>query len=402
MNTGFFRKQGFRVAAFALLAIVLVVAMNASPAGAAWPQPAESPPTRFEGYLKAIGPGKWLIGDITVVVDSQTIVVEKRGRAEVGAWVIVWGGWDDLGRMRAELILVDRPASRTGPTVQFSGMLGKMVENYWVIEQMLVEVTENTLVSGNPAVGALVWVVAEQQDDMLVAIAIEVIAQKSEALPVEFEGPIEAFGPDFWQVDGHRVDLDTLTPVVGEPALDKNAEVQATIAAGGQLTARLIRVVDPSAEAQLTALVAAIAGEVDGAETWEVVVFPEEPWADPKVGILHVNGNTLVDESRATARAGQWAEVRGVELALNEYQADVIRLERPVPVSLQGELSTAPAGAGSRGWWQIDGRPVWWANPRSASAAAAYADDIVSLAGMRLANGVIWATQVGRTQRPLR
>ena len=149
-------------------------------------------------------------------------------------------------------------------------------------------------------------------------------------------------------------------------------------------------------------MVAAIGGEADGAEIWEVVVFPEEPWADPKVGILHVNGNTMVDESRATARAGQWAEVRGVELALNEYQADVIRLERPAPVSLQGELSVAPAGAGSPGWWQIDGRPVWWANPRSASAAAAYENDIVSLVGVRLANGVIWATQVGGTQRPLR
>ena len=227
MNTAFLRKQTVRAAALPWLAIVLVIAMSASPAGAARPQPAEPPPTRFENYLKAMGPGKWLIGDMTVVVDTQTIVVEKRGRAEVGAWVIVWGGWDSSGRMRAELIVVDRPASRTGPTVQFSGMLSKMVDNYWVIEQTLVEVTKNTLVSGKPAVGALVWAVAEQQDDMLVAIAIEVIAQKSEAMPVEFEGPIEAFGPDFWQVDGRRVDLDALTSVIGEPALDKNAEVQA-------------------------------------------------------------------------------------------------------------------------------------------------------------------------------
>ena len=54
-------------------------------------RPASSISTRYEGLLRAIGPGKWLVGEIGVLVDQQTILIEKRGKAEIGAWVIVWG-----------------------------------------------------------------------------------------------------------------------------------------------------------------------------------------------------------------------------------------------------------------------------------------------------------------------
>jgi hypothetical protein len=380
----------------ALLVMVLFLVTCALPVRAAYPQPAEAQPavsTRFEGYLKAMGPGKWLVGEITAVVHAQTIVVEKRGRAQVGAWVIVWGEWDEGGNVRADLIVVDRAATRSGPIVQFSGMLRKIASNYWVIEQTLIKVTENTLIRGDPTAGMLVWVVAEQQGDLLVAIDIEVIARKPGRPPVEFEGPIEAWGPKVWQVGGHQVILTEDTLVIGTPASDKNAEVQATVEPDGQLTALLIRVVDPAAEAKLSAMVAAIDEEADGAQTWEVIVFADKLWADPKIGTLRVDGNTMVDESRATAQVGQWAEVRGVGLGPDEYQADVIRLERPVPVNLEGELTAAPVLTGSGSWWQINGQPVWWASPESAKAAV-YAGDTVSVIGVRLANGVIWAKQV--------
>ena len=391
------RSLGRGVRLAVVLVMVFFLATGALPVRAAHPQPVEAQPaasTRFEGYLKAMGPGKWLVGEITVIVHAQTIIVEKHGRAQVGAWVIVWGEWDEGGRVRADLIQVDRAATRSGPIVQFSGMLRKIASNYWVIEQTLIKVTENTLIRGDPTVGALVWVVAEQQGDLLVAIDIEVIARKPGAPPVEFEGPIEAFGPKIWQVGGHQVILNEDTSVIGVPDLDKNAEVQAIVEPDGQLTALLIRVVDPAAEARLSAMVAAIDVETDGTQTWEVIVFAEKLWADPKVGTLHVDGNTMVDESRATAQVGQWAEIRGVGLGLDEYQADVIRLERPVPVNLEGELAVAPVETGGGSWWQINGWPVWWSSPGSARAATAYAGDTVSLVGVRLANGVIWAKQV--------
>ena len=311
MTAGTSLRRGVRVALAPLLALTLSVIVCLSPASAAQPQTtksASSVPTRLEGYLKAIGPGKWLVGNYGVLVDAQTAVIEKRGRAEVGAWVIVWGEQDEVGSVHAELIQVDRPAGSSGPTVQFSGKLRKAPDDTWVVEQMPVRITGTTLISGNPITETLVWVVAEQQDDMLVALAIEVIAQDADAPPVEFEGAIEAFGSEFWQVDGHLVRLTPDTIKIGDPALDKNAEVQTIIGPDDELIAVLIRAVDPTAEARLNAVVTAIVTGPDGGQTWKVFVFPDAPWADPVATTLYVDGSTLVDESRATARVGQWAE----------------------------------------------------------------------------------------------
>lgn len=390
-------RRSIRIALVPLLAVVLSITAFLSLTAAAQPQTVRSGasiPTRLEGYLKAIGPGKWLVGSSTILVDTQTAVIEKHGRAEVGAWVIVWGEQDEAGTVRAELIQVDRPAGSTGPIMQFSGMLRKMYDDFWVIEQTPVRITEATLVIGDPLPGALVWVVAEQQDDLLVAMAIEVLAARADAPPVEFEGAIEAFGPEFCKVDGHLVRQTSETIVIGDLALDRNAEVQAVAGSDAELVGVLIRVVDPTAEAGLSAVVAAISTGPDSEQTWQVLVFPEGLWSDPVASILHIDDNTLVDESRATARVGQWAEVRGVEAKPGEYQADVIRLEKPVPVNLQGEFAVASFGARGTGWWQIDGQPVWWDDSGSAKATAALTGGNAAVLGVRLPNGVIWAREV--------
>ncbi len=395
MTAGLLLNRGVRKALALLLVSALSVAVCLSPTSAAQPQTSQSSvPTRLEGYLKAISPGKWLVGDHSILVDAQTAVIEKRGRAEVGAWVLVWGMQDEDGSVHAELIQVDRPAGSSEPTVQFSGMLRKMTDDLWVIEQTPVRVTGTTMITGNPTIGALVWVVAEQQNDMLVAIAIEVLAQDADAPPVEFEGAIEAFGPDFWKVDGHWVRRIPGTVVVGDPALDKNAEVRAIAGIDGELVADQIRVVDPTAEARLNAVVAEIATGSAGEQTWKVLTFLEEPWADPVATTLHVDSNTLVDEGRATARVGQWVEVRGVEVGSREYQADVVRLEQPVPVSLQGEFIAASTEAVGTGWWKINDRPVWWAGPGPAMATAELTESDAVVLGVRLPNGIIWAREV--------
>jgi len=388
-----------------LTAVLLVMHGPAGPVAAARPQSPESStavPTRLEGFLKAILSDRWLVGEYSVVVDAQTVLVEKRGRVEVGAWVIVWGTLNEDGRTHAEVLQVDRPAGHAGPTLQFSGLLRKKTAEYWVIEQTPVKITGTTQILGNPATGALVWVEAEQVGDTLTAVTIELIGDDPQSLPAEFEGRIQAFGPEHWVVGGHQVVVGPDTEVIGEPSLDQNAEVKATIEADGTLAAQLIRVVDPFAEARLSAVVAAIAADPDGTQTWEVLVFPKEPWTDPEIGVLHVDTNTLVDESRAVAQAGQWADVRGVKLGQGEYQAEVIQLEHPIPVTLDGEFAAAPTATGGGGWWQINGQPVWLANSQAASVGATYAEGNATVVGVRLPNGVIWAKQVHRTEGTMR
>ena len=75
----------------------------------------------------------------------------------------------------------------------------------------------------------------------------------------------------------------THTPnIVGEPGIGKIAEVQASQLSDGRLLARAIRVVNPADEASLNALVADIVPETSDTERWDVIVFPESPWADPR------------------------------------------------------------------------------------------------------------------------
>lgn len=388
-----------RVGLIVLLAVAIAVTSSLWPVGAAQQDPgqiATTASTRSEGILRAISPTKWQVGQLGVLLDAATIVIQKRGKAELGAWVIVWGQQDEAGQIRAELILVDRPAGRLGPLTQISGVLRKKTDTWWMVEQTLIEIPKDVVISGNPTIGALVWVVATQQSDVLRAVAAEVLTPDAEIPIFEFEGMITLLTTGMWRVDDQEVVITPAdTEIIGEPKLGRTAEVQATRQADGRLLAHAIRIVDPSAEASLSAMVAEIISETDDTARWEVIVFPKSPWADPTLATLHVGANTYVDESRTTVQTGIWAQVQGVDLGAGEYQADVIRLERPLPVSITGEVLPAPDAPASSGWAQINGQPVWLGSvePGMASAQGALGGN-VAVTGVRLSNGVIWAKQV--------
>lgn len=202
---------------------------------------------RYEGYLKAIGPGKWHIGDITVLVDRNTAVIEKRGRAEVGAWVVVFGIRNEAGAIYGEIIQVERPAGRAGPIWQFSGQVTKQVGSWWVIGDMLVEVTSDTQIIGAPGPNWLVWVVAEQKITELRALAIEAIADSPDTVPVEFRGILQSVAPEGGIIDSRPFILAGNAVIIGEPAPGRVAEVRARLTPAGTLTVHFMRVIPPSA-----------------------------------------------------------------------------------------------------------------------------------------------------------
>lgn len=203
---------------------------------------------RFEGYLKAIGAGKWLIGSQSVLVDSSTTLIEKRGKAEVGAWVIVWATQSENGRIHANTISVERPAGQGGPTYQFSGIVSKQIQEplaLWIVDDLLIKITPQTQLIGEAGVGWLVWVVAEDEGDGLRGIVIEAIAETPEDLPVEFEGTIEAISDNQWRISGQDVFLDTNPLILGTPTINFGAEVRATRDALARWQAHIIRVFGP-------------------------------------------------------------------------------------------------------------------------------------------------------------
>ena len=388
-------------AVWALLLLAVTLAGPGPARAGDAPSPTQlSVPTRLEGQVTAIGADKWLVDGRSVLVNAGILLVEKRGKAEVGAWVIVWGTRDDQGSVHAELIQVDRPAGRSGAQIQFTGVVRKVAGNWWIIEQNLVEVNSTTTIVGEPQIGSFVWVVAEQHGDAYRATVIQLIAADPTVQAFEFEGVIERFDANSWDVDGYHLTVTPDTLIYGEPEVGKKAEVRAQPGAGGELIALLLRVIDSASQARLSALVTGIMANQDGSQTWNLLMFPQTTDELPVAGELQVTGSTYVDESHALAQAGQWVEVTGSKTETDAYQADVIHLARPMPVTLEGDLIPLSTKPGARGWWLLNGQPVWWLPP-STSAAAALAGDPVAVSGVRLGNGVIWVKQIREAQSPV-
>ena len=256
-----------------VLVCVLLTTLPAPPISAQTDEP-ESVPARLEGYLKSMEPGSWWVGDSHIIVNDQTVIIEKRGRAEVSAWLVVQGVKHLTGPIIAEFIIVERPAGQHGVLWPFAGTLTKQAGDLWVIGDTLVRVTTDTSISGAPQTGWLVWVIAEQPSDglELQALAIEAIAADPSQVPVEFEGTLEALGPA-WQVDGQVFRLSEQAVRIGELGVGQHVEVQATIQPDSTLIAHLIRAVNTSADAQLSALVAGIRSQPNGEQVWDLVVF---------------------------------------------------------------------------------------------------------------------------------
>jgi hypothetical protein len=88
---------------------------QSSPISAAEPSAPQdtSQPVRIEGYVSALSPTEWTVGDFIVEVNASTRINEKRARASIGAWVVLWALTTDSGRLVADLIYVDRAAGQT-------------------------------------------------------------------------------------------------------------------------------------------------------------------------------------------------------------------------------------------------------------------------------------------------
>jgi hypothetical protein len=139
-------------------------------------------------------------------------------------------------------------------------------------------------------------------------------------------------------------------------------------------------------------LVTGIAPQASGTEVWDVSVFPDQLYTDPYSATVRVDGDTLVDESRAIARPGQWADVRAKPLNPDEFQAEVIRLEQTVAITVEGNLQQAAIASGAGGWAQIGGRTIWFPGQMAGNVSAATGGQGKTLIeGILLGNGIVWA-----------
>jgi hypothetical protein len=243
-------------------------------------------------------------------------------------------------------------------------------------------------------------VTAEQKDMVLEAIRIQVPVTDPSRVPNDFEGTIEEMEPDRWKVDGRWVKVTKDTEIDGLPAVDKHAEVRALLEEDHSLLAVRIRIPE-KLEVSIGALVNDISAQASGAGAWEVSVFPDQQYSDPYSATVHLDGYTLVEESRAVAMPGQWADLRVEPVSAGEFQAQVIRLEETVPITETGSLQQAATASGAGGWARIGDRTVWLPGQmaRGVSAATGGQGEVL-IEGLLLGNGVIWAQRLVPIQSP--
>jgi hypothetical protein len=385
-----------------LIALALLAAAAQKPPAPVTAALQAPDPTQIhiEGELKSKSPTLWVVSEFSVLVDGQTQVIEKRGLAEPGAWLIIWAISDPSGTPRAEVIVVDRPPGAPSPTIQFTDVLNKMTDQWWIVGETLLHVGSTATIVGTPTIGALISVTADQQDSVLEAIRIEIVVNDPSHAPQDFEGAIEAMESNRWRVEGRWVMVTSATSINGIPALGKHAEVRVLLQGDGSLLATLIRVLE-KVEVTMGALVNDISPQASGMEVWDVSVFPDQLYADPYAATVYVDGDTLVDESRAIARAGQWADVRAEPLNPTEFQAQVIRLEQTSSVTVTGGLQQAATASGVGGWARIGGRTIWFPGQMAGSVSAAtggQGDTLIE--GILLGNGVVWAQRFVPVQAP--
>lgn len=275
------------------------------------PGPRRRPQVKVSGWVAQSAQGDWLVGGWPLGLDSMAVQTES---LRAGTYASTVGTLDDGRLMVSALRIADiRPES--GYTVEFRGIIEEVTARHWIVGGRLVFVTESTSVQGRAEPGALAEVKGVRFfGDITVARSIRVIARGAFA-EVQFEGIIESMADGAWVVGGVTVTVSTVTTVEGAPAVGLLAEVQGLLQPDGSVLAQRIHVKEtmPTSYVDVEGVVSTIAPT-----HWVV-----------GVSVVFVDEQTFIDDSRAPAEVGMWAQVRARRLRDGSLLALRIRLTRP-------------------------------------------------------------------------
>ncbi len=294
--------------------------------------PARRPQVKVAGWIREVEAAHWLLGDRIIYLDPAS---PPAGSAEVGAYAVVKGTVDGQDRLWADAVSVlpgvewggeslspdllqliaQSPNGPTGYRVEFRGLVQEIQPRYWVVGNRLVFVTDRTAIQGWPQIDALAEVKGTLlYGDIVLAQSIKVTLPGAFA-EVEFEGIIESLSPDTWIVNGASVTISPVTVIEGTPALGMVAEVRGVLQPDGSVLAQHISVKSPGFTPQVD-----VEGLVEHIASTHWVVAGRT---------VSIDNNTFIDESRAPAEVGMWAQVRALYQRDGSLLALRIRLSRP-------------------------------------------------------------------------
>jgi hypothetical protein len=296
------------------------------------------------------------------------------------------------GTLAATSIRILYPAGGAERLSEFTGLIEVIEERRWVVGAVEICLAPQTAIAGQPKPGVPASVRARWSDGCWEALDVRVHLAMEQGLEVEFEGSIQALGPSLWVVSGVAVELAEETTVVGTPELGRWAEVSAVLESAGRLRGLHVRVLSPSDESavELGGLIAALSVDQQQQQDWAILVLQPDSVATQVT--VRADGRTFVDQSRALAAAGMWADVSATRGDDGLLLASRIRIERPISVEVEGTLAASSPSVS--GWWQVADHCVY-VDPQTATVGAALEGMSVTVEGFTLGNGCIWAERVG-------
>ncbi len=235
--------------ATALTTQTLMPSATARPSITSTPTEVVAPPReikiRIEGLIQEMATDYWLVNGQHVTVSATTHVNQTAARAQVGAWAVVDAAKLPDGSIIAHEIVVIRGPQGAPILQEFSGTVGSVGDDRWVIAGREVLIGAQTIIDGTPQVGAIAYVKARQfSDGQLVAEYIRVSSPSEQT--IQFAGVIEEIGSGHWIVAGQEVLIDPRTQIEGTPAIGTIAQVKAIVLNNGSKLAIYIRVESPT------------------------------------------------------------------------------------------------------------------------------------------------------------
>ncbi|MBN1402218.1 MAG: hypothetical protein JXA74_15360 [Anaerolineae bacterium] len=290
---------------------------------------------KIEGMVTAVDdtvPGTLVVKELAIEITLETRIRPAFLLPQVGDLVVVRAmleadqtAGEPAVRYVAHYIRVLRGQDTEIRPFQFRGLIMAFPpEPYvgrWTISGLTVVVLDEQTHSGlAPDLGFLAHVEGFMQPDGSVrAVHVQVLKPWDVLNRFDLKGPIQVRGaiPGDWIIGQVRGHVETSTQIEGNPELGLMAEVRGRLGRDGRPIFERIRVLGESEYVRIEGVIQAIHVAEDGFGHW--VVGGQ---------IIEVDDQTFVDESRASATLGMWANVTARREASYPY-ALRIRVERP-------------------------------------------------------------------------
>jgi len=164
----------------------------------------------FRGPIEAMSSNQWTVAGFDLIVDDGT-VIDHPERAAAGVAAGVKARRQDDGSLLAIEIDVKGRAAEMRHSFQWKGILESFDDASWMISGRTVQINDDTVIIGEPEVGALVEVRAIQQDDgSLLALWLHV---KQAQDVMKFHGVVKSIDAETntWVIGDYTVKVDART-----------------------------------------------------------------------------------------------------------------------------------------------------------------------------------------------